>query len=111
MTELKQSPPESVSAVVRESSVRAGISNSGQSGPNTAGSLAAQGDAIRSEKPALASGPKGAVQFPFLADGELVGVLQFGMEGHDYRDQAIAKGVYTMRSRLRQPVNGDHLTA
>ena len=27
-----------------------------------------------SEKPA---GPKGAIQFPFLADGELVGVLQF----------------------------------
>ena len=29
-------------------------------------------------------------------------------EGHDYRDQPIAKGVYTMRYGL-QPVNGDHL--
>ena len=34
--------------------------------------------------------------------------LQFVSEGHDYRDQSIAKGVYTMRYGL-QPVNGDHL--
>ena len=46
--------------------------------------------------------------FPFLADGELIGLLQFAAEGHDYRDQPIAKGVYTMRYGL-QPVNGDHL--
>jgi hypothetical protein len=58
-----------------------------------------------SEKPGE---PKGAVLLPFLADGELVGVLQFAAEGHDYRDQPIAKGVYTMRYGL-QPVNGDHL--
>jgi hypothetical protein len=58
-----------------------------------------------SDKP---SGPKGAIQFPFLADGELLGVLEFGKEGHDYRDQPIAKGVYTMRYGL-QPVNGDQL--
>lgn len=58
-----------------------------------------------SEKPA---GPKGTIQFPFLADGELLGVLEFAKEGHDYRDQPIAKGVYTMRYGL-QPVNGDHL--
>jgi hypothetical protein len=57
------------------------------------------------EKP---SGAKGAVQLPFLADSELVGVLQFVSEGHDYREQPIAKGVYTMRFGL-QPVNGDHL--
>jgi hypothetical protein len=53
-------------------------------------------------------GPKGTIQFPFLADGELLGVLEFAREGHDYRDQPIAKGVYTMRFGL-QPVNGDHL--
>jgi hypothetical protein len=58
-----------------------------------------------SEKPA---GPKGVIQFPFLADGELLGVLEFAKEGHDYRDQAVTKGVYTMRYGL-QPVNGDHL--
>src|SRR6185312_4100940 len=58
-----------------------------------------------SEKP---GGAKGVVQFPFLADGELLGVLEFAKEGHDYRDQAVPKGVYTMRYGL-QPVNGDHL--
>jgi hypothetical protein len=58
-----------------------------------------------SDKPA---GPKGAIQFPFLADGEFLGVLQFATEGHDYRDQPIAKGAYTIRYGL-QPVNGDHL--
>jgi hypothetical protein len=58
-----------------------------------------------SEKPA---GPKGAVQFPFLAEGEFLGVCEIAAECHDYRDQAIAKGVYTMRYGL-QPVNGDHL--
>jgi hypothetical protein len=52
--------------------------------------------------------PRGAVQFPFLKEGELLGSLQFANEGHDYRDQSIAKGVYTMRYGL-QPVNGDHL--
>ncbi len=58
-----------------------------------------------SEKP---SGPKGVLLLPFLADGELVGVLQYVSEGRDYRDQSIAKGLYTMRYGL-QPVNGDHL--
>ncbi len=58
-----------------------------------------------SEKP---SGPKGAIQFPFLTDGELLGILEFATEGHDYRDQPIAKGLYTMRYGL-QPINGDHL--
>lgn len=58
-----------------------------------------------SEKP---SGPKGTVQFPFLAEGELLGALRYPAEGHDYRDQSIGKGVYTVRYGL-QPVNGDHL--
>jgi hypothetical protein len=58
-----------------------------------------------SEPPA---GPKGTVQFPCLTEGELIGALRFPGEGHDYRDQTIAKGVYTLRYGL-QPVNGDHL--
>jgi len=58
-----------------------------------------------SSKPA---GPKGTILYPFLSDGELMGVCQFVREGHDYRDQAIPKGLYTMRYGL-QPVNGDHL--
>jgi hypothetical protein len=51
--------------------------------------------------------PKGPVQFPFLAEGDLLGALRFVGEGHDFRDQAIAKGVYTIRFGL-QPQNGDH---
>ena len=58
-----------------------------------------------SGKPA---GPKGTIQFPSLAEGELLGALRFPGEGHDYRDQSIPKGVYTLRYGL-QPVNGDHL--
>jgi hypothetical protein len=54
------------------------------------------------------SGPQGAVLFPVLEEGELFGVLRFPGEGHDYRDQTIAAGVYTLRYGL-QPVNGDHL--
>lgn len=58
-----------------------------------------------SGKPA---GPKGAVQFPVLASGELLGALRYEREGGDYRDQPIAPGAYTLRYGL-QPVNGDHL--
>jgi len=58
-----------------------------------------------SAKPA---GPKGAIQFPFLSEGELLGACQLAGEVHDYRDQEIPKGCYTLRYGL-QPVNGDHL--
>ena len=58
-----------------------------------------------SAKPAAA---KGTVQFPFLAEGELLGVARLVDEAGDYRDQAIHSGVYTMRYGLL-PVNGDHL--
>ena len=54
------------------------------------------------------AGPKGAILFPVLQDGELLGALRFPGEGHDYRDQAIAQGAYTLRYGLL-PVNGDHL--
>lgn len=54
------------------------------------------------------AGPKGAVLYPVLAEGELLGAIKLVEEGHDYRDQAIAPGVYTLRYGL-QPVNGDHL--
>ena len=65
---------------------------------------------LRKGAPASAkpSGPKGAVLYPVLAEGELIGAVKFAAEGHDYRDQAIAPGVYTLRYGL-QPVNGDHL--
>jgi len=54
------------------------------------------------------TGPRGAVLYPILAEGELLGALRFPGEGHDSRGQTIAKGVYTLRYGL-QPVNGDHL--
>lgn len=54
------------------------------------------------------SGAKGPILFPVLEEGELLGAVRFVAEGHDYRDQAIAPGVYTIRYGL-QPVNGDHL--
>jgi hypothetical protein len=53
-------------------------------------------------------GPKGAVLYPFLAEGELLGAVEYVSQGHDYRDQTIAPGLYTLRYGL-QPVNGDHL--
>jgi hypothetical protein len=58
-----------------------------------------------SEAPA---GPKGAILYPFLSESELLGALRFPEEGHDNRDQTIARGVYTLRYGF-QPVNGDHL--
>jgi hypothetical protein len=58
--------------------------------------------------PKKPTGPEGAVLFPVLAEGKLLGALRLPGEGHDYRDQTIAKGVYTLRYGL-QPVNGDHL--
>jgi hypothetical protein len=65
---------------------------------------------LRKSIPATAkpSGPKGVIQFPFLQESELLGAIHLLGEAHDYRDQAIAKGVYTVRYGL-QPVNGDHL--
>jgi len=65
---------------------------------------------LRARTPATAkpSGPKGAILYPVLTEGELIGAVKFVGEGHDYRDQTIAPGVYTLRYGL-QPVNGDHL--
>ncbi len=53
-------------------------------------------------------GAKGAILYPFVSVGELLGACVLPNEVQDYRDQPIAKGVYTMRYGL-QPVNGDHL--
>jgi hypothetical protein len=65
---------------------------------------------LRKGVPASAkpSGPKGAVLFPILSEGELLGAIRFPKEGHDYRDQSIPAGSYTLRYGL-QPINGDHL--
>jgi hypothetical protein len=101
---LKEPPPDAVAAAVRGDLAMEGFRIQDQKG-QTLADIWLRKAIPGSDKPA---GPKGAVQFPFLADGELLGVVRFQTEGHDYRDQPIAKGVYTMRFGL-QPVNGDHL--
>jgi hypothetical protein len=101
---IKQSPPESVAAPIRENLSGQAYRIQDEQGQTFADIWLRKAVPI-SAKPGES---KGAVLFPFLAEGELVGVLQFAAEGHDYRDQPIAKGVYTMRYGL-QPVNGDHL--
>jgi hypothetical protein len=101
---LKEAPPEAASAGIRGLLNGEGLRIQDDKG-QTLADIWLRKTVPASEKP---SGPKGAVLFPFLADGELIGVLQFASEGHDYRDQSIVKGSYTMRYGL-QPVNGDHL--
>jgi hypothetical protein len=101
---LKQPPPGSIAAPIRSDLNGHGYRIQDEQGRPFA-DIWLRKAIPGSEKPGE---PKGAILFPFLADGELVGVLQFATEGHDYRDQPIAKGVYTLRYGL-QPVNGDHL--
>lgn len=47
------------------------------------------------------------VLYPFQP-GQLVGVVRFSRKGADFRDQDIAKGVYTLRYAL-QPLDGSHI--
>jgi hypothetical protein len=101
---LKQPPPSLVAPAIRSALNGQGLRIQDGSG-RTFAEIWLRKTLPASEKP---TGAKGEVQFPFLADGELIGVLQFAGEGHDYRDQSITKGAYTMRYGL-QPVNGDHL--
>jgi hypothetical protein len=101
---LKEAPPEAAAAAIRGALNDQGFRIQDEKG-QTLADIWLRKTIPGSEKP---SGPKEAVLYPFLADGELIGLLQFPSEGHDYRDQSIAKGVYTMRYGL-QPVNGDHL--
>jgi hypothetical protein len=101
---LKEAPPSALSDKVRDTLEPTGVRVlDGQGQPFADIWL---GKAVpASGKPA---GPKGAILYPVLSDGELVGAVRLAQEGHDYRDQAIAPGVYTLRYGL-QPVDGDHL--
>jgi hypothetical protein len=101
---LKQAPPESISAQVRDALNGQGYRIEGEQG-RTVADIWLRKEIPASETP---SGPRGAVLFPCLGEGELIGVVQFATEGHDYRDQPIAKGIYAVRYGL-QPINGDHL--
>lgn len=101
---LKSGPPEGLTAPVKAALAVEGVRVLDAEGKPFA--------EIWVRKAIPASGPpagaKGTIQFPVLAEGELLGALRFVGEGHDYRDQTIAPGVYTLRYGL-QPVNGDHL--
>lgn len=101
---LKEAPPSSLAPKVSESLNKDGFRVVDGDGKPFADIW------LRKSIPAAGApeGIKGAIQFPFLAEGEFLGVLKFAAEGHDYRDQTIPKGVYTIRYGL-QPVNGDHL--
>jgi len=101
---LKEAPPAALSVAVRETLNPEGFRVLGADGKPYAEIW------LRKSVPAAArpAGANGAVQFPFLGEGELLGALRYPGEGHDYRDQSIAAGVYTLRYGL-QPVNGDHL--
>jgi hypothetical protein len=101
---LKEAPPAALSGAVKGVLERQGYRVLDDQGKPYA-DLWLRKATPASSKPA---GPKGAIQFPFLDEGELLGALRFPGEGHDYRDQTIGKGVYTLRYGL-QPQNGDHL--
>jgi hypothetical protein len=101
---LKEAPPSDLADKVREALQESGVRVlDGQGKPFA--DIWLRKAVPASGKPA---GPKGAILYPVLSDGELVGALRFAQEGHDYRDQAIAPGVFTLRYGL-QPVDGDHL--
>lgn len=101
---LKSAPPSGLAAPVKEALASEGLRVTDGDGKPFAEVW------LRKAVPATSkpSGPKGAVQFPVLSEGELLGAVRFVVEGHDYRDQSIPPGVYTLRYGL-QPINGDHL--
>jgi hypothetical protein len=101
VAELKQAPPPSIAPEIAATLNPGGYRVTDADGKPFADIW------LRKSIPASAkpAGPKGVIQLPFLAESELLGVVQLLTETHDYRDQSIAKGVYTMRYGL-QPVNG-----
>ena len=101
---LNEAPPTALAAPLRATLSAAGYKVV-DGGGKTYAEIWLRASVPAAEKPGAS---KGQVLFPFLAEGELIGALRFPGEGRDYRDQSIAKGVYTLRYGL-QPVNGDHL--
>src|SRR6516165_11347504 len=76
---LKEPAPASASAAIRGELSEHGVRIRDEAG-KTFADIWLRKLIPASEKPA---GAKGAVQFPFLADGELLGLCQFAVEGHD----------------------------
>lgn len=103
---LKEAPPSALAGPIKETLNSEGIRIVDDQGKPYA-DIWFRKATPASGKPA---GPQGPILFPTLKTGELIGALRFPDEGRDFRDQAISKGVYTMRYGL-QPMNGDHLGA
>lgn len=103
-TPLNEQPPEAIAAPIRAELANEGVHIETADGKPYADVWLRKAIPSKS-KP---TGPEGAVQFPFFAVGEVLGAIRYAAEGHDYRDQAILPGVYTVRFGLH-PVNGDHL--
>lgn len=101
---LKEAPPSTVAAPLREALADQGYRVVDAKG-KTYADIWLRKAVPASEAPGP---PKGSVQFPYLGVGEFLGVLRYGDEGHDNRDQTIPAGIYTLRYGL-QPENGDHL--
>jgi len=101
---LKEGPPAALAGTIKETLGGDGYRIVDDQGKSYAELWLRKGVPAKG-KPA---GTQGAVLFPVLTEGELIGAVRFTGEGHDYRDQTIAQGVYTLRYGL-QPVNGDHL--
>lgn len=101
---LKEAPPSALAAPVKEALNAEGLRIVDDQGKTYADIWFRKAIPVAG-KPA---GPQGPILFPSLKAGELIGALRFPEEGHDFRDQAIPKGVYTVRYGL-QPMNGDHL--
>jgi hypothetical protein len=101
---LKEAPPTDLPAAIKAELAESGLRIQGADGTPLADVW------VRKAIPAKSKpgGPEGPVQFPFLAVGELLGAVRYAAEGHDYRDQAIEPGLYTLRFGLH-PINGDHL--
>lgn len=101
---LSEAPPEEVSDTVKAVLGSEAIRVVDGQGEPFADFWIREGVPVRG-KP---SGPEGAVLFPVLQVGQLIGVVRFNEEAYDYRDQPILAGTYSLRYGL-QPINGDHL--
>lgn len=103
---ISQAVPDSVSSDIKNATMNSGFQISGDDGKPLLKIWVAK-SALGTSKPA---GPKGNILFPFLSEGQFLGVVEVLAEIGDYRDQPIVPGVYTFRYGI-QPVNGDHLGA
>jgi len=63
---------------------------------------------LREELPTVEAGEVLEVAFPGIEQGTLVGVVELARPWQEYKDLAVAPGVYTLRYALR-PADGNHM--